>query len=91
MTDAYRDQNHVPVKLAVSNTDSSTTLPLQADPTNHMLSTDDGVTGSPVVYTEAIRDSNHVPVMMAVSSVDGVTPVPLVIDSVTGKLLIQSS
>jgi hypothetical protein len=91
MTNAYRDENHIPVKLAISNADGITTLPLTLDPSTHGLSVDDDTTGSPVTSAYADRDENHVPVMMAVSSADGVTPVPLVIDSATGKLLINSN
>lgn len=91
MTNAYRDQNHIPVKLAVSNADGITTLPLQVDPAIHALLIDDGVGGAITTASEAERDENHVTTIMAVSSADGVTPIALAVDSVTGKLLINSN
>lgn len=91
MTNAYRDENHIPVKLALSNADGITVLPLQAEPTTHALAISDAVGGAPVTSANASRDENFVTTIMAVSSADGVTPVPLVIDSVTGKLLIKST
>ena len=91
MTNAYRDQNNVPTRTAVSNADGTTILRVQANPTTHVLAIDDNTTGSVTTQANAPRDENGVPVMMAVSSVDGVTPVPIAIDSVTGKLLINSN
>lgn len=40
MTDASRDQNHVPVALAVSSVDLTTTLPFKIDPLTGRLLTD---------------------------------------------------
>lgn len=91
MTNAYRDENHVPVKLAVSNADGITTLPLSVDPVTHGLSVDDAVGGAVSSTNIAKRDANFVTTMMAVSSADGVTPITLAIDSGTGKLLINSN
>ena len=90
MTNAYRDENSVPTKIALSNADGSTILRVQVNPANHALKVLDDVGGSVTTATNAPRDENSVPTLMAVSSSDGVTLVPLVIDSVTGKLLINS-
>ena len=91
MTNAYRDENHVPTKIALSNADGITVLALKLDPTTHGLTISDAIGGAVSTAANAPRDANNVPVMMAVSSADGVTPVPLVIDSVTGKLLVNSN
>lgn len=91
MTNAYRDENSVPTKTALSNADGETILRVKADPTTHALNVNDDTTGSDLSGDIAARDENSVPVMLAVSSADGVTPVPLYIDSVTGKLLINSN
>lgn len=90
MTNAYRDENNVPTKTALSNADGTTILRVKVDPTTHGLNVSDGTTGSVTTAVNAPRDENSVPVMMAVSSVDGVTPIALVIDSVNGKLLVNS-
>lgn len=91
MTNAYRDQNRIETKIALSNADGTTILPLKVDPTTHGLNISDGTTGSVTTVVYAPRDENRFPVLMAVSSVDGITPVPLAIDSATGKLLVKST
>lgn len=91
MTNAYRDENSVTTKIALSNADGTTILRVKVDPVTHALNVNDDTTGSDLSGDIAARDENSVPVMMGVSSVDGVTPVPLYIDSVTGKLLINSN
>jgi len=92
MTNAVRDENHIPVKLAISTADNVTTLPLQVDPTTHLLRASDGVSDI-VTGTSNIaeRDGDHVTTLMAVSSADGVTPIPLYIDSATNRLLVKST
>ncbi len=91
MTNAKRDENGVPTRLATSNADGITPLSIQINATTHGVVVDDGIGGSDLSGDIASRDENSVPVMMAVSSVDGVTPVALYIDSVTGKLLTNSN
>ena len=91
MTNAYRDENHVPTILAVSNADGTTLLNIQAETVHHSLKVDDGVGGAGFTHVVDPRDDNRVTVLMAASSTDGVTPVPLYIDSVTNKLLIKST
>lgn len=87
---ASRDQNNVPTILGVLNTDGETVTAIQANPTTHVLSVDDGTTGSDNGGTEAQRDQNFVPTLLAVSESDGSTPVVLYADS-NGNLLIDSN
>ena len=90
MTNARRDQNNVPTKLAVLNTDGTTVVRLKANPSsNNSMKVDDNTTGSDNGPSRALRDENMVPTLMAVSSVDGITPVVLYSDS-NGNLLIDS-
>ena len=81
MTEAKKDNNRVPTKIGVLNTDGVTVKKLQSDPTTHILDTATGVSGSDFGGDDAARDSNGEPVMLAVSNADGITPVPLYIDS----------
>lgn len=89
MTQAVRDQNHVPSILATLNTDGRTSVPVKASP-DHRLKVNDGVDGSDNGPVNANRDENHIPVMMAASSEDGSTPVVLYADA-DGKLLVQTT
>jgi hypothetical protein len=91
MTDAKRDGNQIPTELGTSNADGTTPLRLEADPTTHAMTVDDGATGSDLSGDIAARDNNSVTVLMAVSSADGVTPCPVYIDLGTKKLLIKST
>lgn len=90
MAQASRDENNVPTLLGALSTNGRTLVPVKADPTTHVLSTDDNTTGSDFGPQNAPRDENSVPVLMAVSSADGVTPVVVYADA-TGKLLINSN
>lgn len=90
MADAKRDDNNVPTLLGVLNTDGDTLVRVEADPTSHGLSVDDGTTGTDRGPTISPRDSNFVPVLMAVSDVDGVTPV-VVYATTAGELLIDTT
>jgi hypothetical protein len=90
MTNATRDNNHIPVVLGTSNNDGITPLPVQVNPTLHSVEVDEEQTGSDLSGDDATRDENMVTVMMGVSNVDGVTPTAIYIDSVSGKLLINT-
>ena len=89
MTSIKRDQNQVPTKAALLNSDGSTITPLQADPATNILDTSDGSSGSDNGGSRALKDENQVPVLLAVSIADGITPVALYADS-DGKLLTKS-
>lgn len=91
MANASRDENFVPTLLGASNADGVTPVAVKADPTTHVLETNDNTTGSDLSNEPSPRDDNYVVVAMAVSSVDGVTPVPIYADPATGKLLINSN
>lgn len=85
-----RDENYIPLMLALLNTDGSTPTPLKATPSTNILDNDDGSTGSDNGGDHAIRDDNRIPGMIAVSEVDGITPVALYGNS-SGKLLTDST
>lgn len=90
MANAPRDENNVPVLLAGLESDGVTTVPVQANASNHSLSVSDGTTGDDHGPSVAPRDQNNVPALLAVSSADGVTPV-VVYATADGELLIQST
>lgn len=92
MSNAKRDQNNVPTKLALLNTDGETVTLIAANPSTHTLSVDNDTNGSDNGPTDvrALRDENFVPVMMALSDADGETLVPLYVDA-DGKLLIDET
>ena len=92
MADSKRDENRVPTITGVLNSDGTTIVPIQIDPTTHALTVGDGTSGSDNGPSggNALRDNNRVPVLMAVSESDGTTPVPIYADS-SGSLLIDSN
>jgi hypothetical protein len=87
---AKRDENNVPTILGVLDTDGTTVVPVEINPTTHALFVDNNTTGTDQGPARALRDENFVPTMVAVSDVDGVTPVVLYTNS-SGKLLIDSN
>ena len=90
MTNAKRDNNSIPVILALSSANGATVSPIKIDPSTNALQVIDGSTGSDLSGHNAARDENEIITMIAVSSADGVTPIPIYNDS-NGKLLIKSS
>jgi len=90
MTNAKRDENHIPTMIAVLNTDGTTIGNIKVDPANHCMKVDDNTTGTDYGSNTARRDENNVPVLMGVSSADGITPVEIYRD-VNGNLLINSN
>lgn len=76
--EAKRDQNHVPVAMGVSSTDSITPVMFEVDETtNYLLATITQSSATATVMSANKRDENHVPTVYGVSSVDGVTLVPI--------------
>ncbi len=90
MTNAHRDNNHIPVILAISSADGSTPIQIKADPSTHAILTSDGDTGSDLTGDEAERDDNVVTTLLAASESDGVTPVPLYANT-DGEILTKST
>jgi hypothetical protein len=91
MTEAKRDQNHVPTLLAASDADGITTLPVSAIAGSHRLCIQDALDGSDLSDEPGQRDQNRVVVLMAVSATDGVTPVPIYATEVGNKLKVRSN
>jgi hypothetical protein len=89
MTNAKKDNNSISTLLATSNTDGTTTVPIQALPATNRLFVEMGTTGSDLSSAPAKRDDNVVITLMAVSSADGVTPIPIYAISSNGRLLIK--
>lgn len=90
MANASLDENGVSTMTAALDSDGSTIVRIEADPTSHAVMVDDNTTGSDNGPTNALIDGNDRKTLMAVSYLDGVTPVPLYADS-SGNLLIQST
>lgn len=91
MTNAIRDNNNIPALLGVLNTNGTTLVRVQANPSTHTLIVDNASTGSDFGPTgRALRDENNVTTMCATSEIDGVTPVPIYVTS-DGKLLMDSN
>ena len=72
MSEAQRDQNHIPVAMGVSSADGVTPLPLLVDPvTGRLLITIYSTTSEALVTGEysnrAKRDANHVPMTLGVT------------------------
>ena len=86
MTEAIRDQNHIPVLLGVSYVDGTTLVPIAIDATTSGLCTDKINTISFSPDTVAIRDENRQTVLMGVNSSTGLS-CPVFVDPVTGGIL----
>lgn len=72
MANAGRDQNFVPTIIAISTADSTTILPIYANPANHGIKVSDATSGS-FTGNRALRDDNFVTTLTALSSAgDGV-------------------
>ena len=90
MTNASRDENYVPTKVAALNSDGTTIVPLKVNPSTHGLLVSDGTSGSDHGPATSPRDQNSVPCIMGVSSSDGSTPIVCYANS-SGQLLVQST
>ena len=86
---ARKDQNFVNTLTAVLNTDGRTIELLLANPANHVLSVNDGTTGSDLGPENAPHDQNCVHTIVATSSADGQTPI-VCYSNINGELLIDS-
>lgn len=86
MTNAIRDNNHIPVVLAVSYVDGVTLVPIVINSSNTgiMVDTVNTVSASAMA---AARDANHTTTLMGVDSVSG-EPIPIFADPATGAILI---
>ena len=89
MTNAIRDNNHVPVLHGVSALDGSTLVPIQIDAANGGFKTDTSTTIGFTPGNIALRDENHVPVLMGVDSVSG-DPIPVFVHPTTGAILVSN-
>lgn len=92
MTNAYLDENGVATIIGISNTDGAAIRRIAADPSTHILNTNNDTTGTDRGNNgnNAYRDENERPVLIAVSSADGKTPIELYVDSVN-NLLVNST
>ncbi len=89
MTNAIRDNNHVPVLLGVLYTDPTVTVPIAIDGSGLMMTNEvDTIAFTPDQV--AIRDANYRHVLMAVDSTDPTELCPVFVD-VTGAVLVGSS
>ena len=86
MANALRDQNYIPAKLAVLNTDGTTLVPLKINQSNGGIKVNAADTVSFTMTPIDKRDQNSVPVMMF-EGTDGLT-YPAVANA-SGELLIK--
>lgn len=90
MANSKHDNNQVPTITGLLNTDGSTIKLISINPTNHIVDSSDGSTGSDLSGDNAPRDDNRHTTLIAVSSADGTTPVPLYVNA-SGQILIKST
>lgn len=88
MTQAKRDDNSIPTKMGVLNTDGATPTLLKIDPSTHILQVSDGTTGSDFGADIAARDNNGEHVLIATDGSDNI--ITLYVNS-SGQLLIKST
>ena len=88
MTNAIRDNNHVPVLLGVLFSDGVTTVPIALDGDMIKTNTTDSISFTPDQV--AIRDANFKHVLMAVDSTDPTKLCPVYVDA-SGAVLVSSS
>ena len=89
MTNAIRDNNHVPVWLGVLYTDPTVTVPIAIDGSG-FLTVNESDTISFTPDEVAIRDENYRHVLMAVDSTDATKLCPVFVDA-NGAVLVGSS
>lgn len=89
MANASHDENSVPTKTGVLNTNGTTVMKWYVNPTNGALVVDNDTIGTYPGGSKAAHDENDVATAMGVSSVDNLTPVKVLINS-SNKLLINS-
>ena len=89
MTNAIKDQNHVPSLLALSYIDGTTLVPIKIDSSNGGIEIDRINTVSTAAMNAA-RDGNHRATLMGVDSVSG-DPIPVFADPVMGAILVDVS
>lgn len=83
MSEAKRDQNHVPTALGVSSVDGVTTLPLQVDPVTGRLLTDVAGGGAGTVTSVSVVSANGFAGTVATATS---TPAITLTTSITGVL-----
>jgi hypothetical protein len=89
MTDAIRDNNHIPVLLGLSYVDGTTLVPIVINSSNSGINIDRVNTVSTAAMNAA-RDGNHRATLMAVDSVSG-NPIPVFANPSTGGILVGTS
>ncbi len=89
MTDAIRDNNHVPVWLGVLCTDGVTLVPIAIDSASGYFKTDSSSTISFTPNQVAIRDQNYKNVLMGVDSTDNTKLCPIYVNA-SGAVLVGS-
>lgn len=88
MTNASRDNNHVPTKLGVLFSDGTTLVPIAIDDAGRLkVNTTDTISFTP--NQDAIRDENHEHVLLAVDSTDPTKRVPVYVDA-DGAVLVDN-
>ena len=94
MTDAIRDQNHVPSKLGVLFSDGVTLVPIKIDSvTNAMMVNRTDVVDAAILALYAAgkpipRDSNNVPAWCGQSNTDATVSYPIFVDA-DGAVLVD--
>jgi hypothetical protein len=89
MTDAIKDQNHVPVWLGVLCTDGVTLVPIAIDGATGYFKTDSLSTISFTPNQVALRDANYRHVLMGVDSTDDTKLCPVYVNA-SGAVLVGS-
>ena len=89
MSNAIRDENHVPVLLALSYVDGITLVPIKINSSNTGVEIDTVNTVSTAAMNAA-RDGNHKETLMGVDSVSG-DPIPVFANPTTGGILVGSA
>jgi hypothetical protein len=92
MADAQHDQNGKPTITCALQTDGTTVVKVNIDPTSHAVKVDDNITGSDNGNNggNAMIDGNGVPVWTALSSAGDGSLVEVYATS-DGKILIDSA
>lgn len=87
MENDYRDKNHVPMGIGISDDTNNFTVPFRVDPaTNELLVTIYPVTSTVPITGDLQRDENTIPMTAGVTDDANLTFSPLIIDSRNGYL-----
>lgn len=94
MSQAQRDQNHVPSWFGVSSVDGVTPTLITINSSNGGFMFEDGVSTMPVMAILPVafpREQNHLPTIGGVSNANPSVIIPVSVNPATGAVMVQTT